>query len=105
MMDATMDHRRTGLTRAKRIEQLALWLGLPLLLALLSLTAGIVNYTPVRQHVPAAKVEPVPAAAETAPAEEAVPTIQPLRPAPMAPSAAPDDLGRNLQLDHHPSIS
>ena len=34
MTTAPLDHRGTGLTRAKHIERLTLWLGLPLLLGL-----------------------------------------------------------------------
>ncbi len=98
MMEATMGHpRRTGLTRAKRIERLSLMLGLPLLLLLLSLTAGIVNYTPVRQTVPGARVDPTP----VTPVEQGEPTIQPLR---AAPPAATDSAGE-LSLNGSPSAS
>jgi hypothetical protein len=70
MMDSSFDRRSTGLTRAKHFERLALWLGLPLLLALLCLTAGVVNYTPVRQYEATTRVRTVPQATP-APANQA----------------------------------
>lgn len=69
MTTAPLDHRGTGLTRAKHIERLTLWLGLPLLLALLCLAAGIVNYTPVHESETTARTRTAPA--ETRPSEEA----------------------------------
>ena len=69
MTTAPLDHRGTGLTRAKHIERLTLWLGLPLLLALLCLTAGIVNYTPVHKSETTARTRPVPT--DPSPREEA----------------------------------
>ena len=69
MTTAPLAPRGTGLTRAKHIERLMRWLGLPLLLALLCLTAGIVNYTPVRTSESTARKQPAPT--DTRPREEA----------------------------------
>jgi hypothetical protein len=71
MMDESLDRRSTGLTRAKHLERLALWLGLPLLLALLCLTAGVVNYTPVRQAEAVPRTRAVPPQVRPNPVEEA----------------------------------
>lgn len=106
MMDATMGRRRTGLTRAKRIEQLTLWLGLPLLLLLLSLTAGIVNYTPVRNQPMPAPV-PAPNAAPAAPEADvpvSAPTI-PLRPDRLVPIEQSGDVGQDLHLEAPTPVS
>jgi hypothetical protein len=109
MMEVTMGRRSTGLTRAKRIERLTLWLGLPLLLILLSLTAGIVNYTPVRHHETAVPAKP--AAAEAAPAVDVEPQApaMPMRSDRLTPLPAAvetiDDLGQELRLEDVPSVS
>lgn len=104
MMEGTMGHRRTGLTRAKAIERLAMWLGLPLLLLLLSLTAGIVNYAPVRPTPVESSGEPAPEAA--APARQADPTpTMPLRPDRLVPLEAPGPADPSLDLEVDAEIS
>jgi len=104
MMDGTMGHRRTGLTRAKSIERLTLWLGLPLLLLLLCLTAGIVNYAPVRDNARVSQGEPE--AAAPAPAEEAPPAPSiPARADRLLPLEPVEDLGHAIDLGADPPIS
>ena len=99
-MDTTMGQSRsTGLTRVKQIERMTLWLGLPLLLLLLSLTAGIVNYTPVRHPDPASSARTAPA--ESAPVE--APTI-PLRPDRLVPVEETDDAGPSIMLDEEAAL-
>lgn len=67
----------TGLSRAKKWERYLLWFGLPLLLALLCLTAGLIDYRPVANRpaaTPPPSVEampavPTPAQSQNRPAE------------------------------------
>jgi len=105
MMDGTMGHHRsTGLTRAKRIESLILWLGLPLLLLVLSLTAGIVNYTPVRHDAAASSTQVMPVEPMPAPSAPPVPSI-PMRPDRLLPVESSDDAGQSLHLDDPAAVS
>ena len=104
MMEATMGRRRTGLTRAKRIERLTLWLGLPLLLLLLTLTAGLIGYTPIRHRTTALETE-TPPAAPTAEEEATSAPTMPMRSDRLMPLPEPDDLGQNIQLDAPTPVS
>ena len=96
MMDMNQSRHSTGLTRAKHIERLTLWLGLPLLLALLCLAAGIVNYTPVQKYEAAKRPAPVqPARSEAAPRSNSMPLQRERVSSPIVPSEvgqAIDDL-------------
>lgn len=105
MMDGNLGHRSTGLTRAKQLERLALWLGLPLLLALLCLTAGVVNYTPVREYEAGSRSRPVqpplPAPVDQAPRANPMP----LRGQPPRPDALPDGVGQAVHTLEIPTLS
>jgi hypothetical protein len=104
MMDTTMGQsRRTGLTRAKQIESLTLWLGLPLLLLLLSLTAGIVNYTPVRHADATSSARSVPSEAAPAESAPASPTI-PIRGDRLVPSEDTGEAAPTLLLDEQAAL-
>ena len=105
MTEQTLGHRQgTGLTRAKHIERLSLWLGLPLLLLLLSLTAGVVNYTPVDRSRSGLTVDRVPA--EAAPVERATPAPSiPVRSDRLVPLAPADDPAQSLELAPSPPLS
>ena len=102
MMDGSHDSRGTGLTRAKSIERLTLWLGLPLLLALLCLTAGVVNYSPVQKSEAISRTRPAP----PSPAESA-PSALPMhmRPVPVTPSEPVEGATGSLQIDEVPNLS
>ena len=101
MIEGTMTRRHTGLSRAKRIEQLSLWLGLPLLLLLLALASGLVGYTPVRQR--AMPVQSAPAA----PAIDAVPTRPSIsiRPDRLMPLPDPESAGDSILLEETTPLS
>ena len=102
--DVGAAHRATGLTRAKYIERLTLWLGLPLLLALLCLTAGVVNYSPVHKHSAVSRTRTAPAVVR--PRTE-TPRVNPTpkRAMPVTPGETPVDVGDSLHLDGTPSLS
>lgn len=96
MVEGATGRRRTGLTRAKTIERWTLWLGLPLLLILLGLTAGIVDYTPVR-HAPE-RPPPMPRNDEAGEPAPPMPSIS-IRPDRLAPLSTPARLGDGLSLE------
>lgn len=104
MMDATMSRRSTGLSRAKRLEQMALWLGLPLLLLLLALTAGIVNYAPVSQRTAAYEQRLAPIETKASDEASPMPTI-PFRRDRLVPLETADPASESIELDGPSEIS
>ena len=105
MMDENLGRRSTGLTRAKHLERLTLWLGLPLLLALLCLAAGVVNYTPVRRYEAVNRPQPV-QPTQPAPVEEAPrANPMPMRGESLRPGSPPEGVGQAIHALEIPTLS